>query len=780
MSSPANNSLPSVQATPSAAMNVGANKHQQRPPRSSSDQANQPGSSQRHRRGRNERPAYRGPNNRPANNKDLQDNQAPAAEVPTAPEAGTSLENPDPGIASQVGSQSSNELDASKSIGSSKHKSGQKGPRGPGTGGKYKQRHQMSQLIDGLDGLDIDLVETIAPTNRPYDSTKGRHATVSRKVNFTHFLNQHRRQRGERHYGPYNDDRNQRYSRQTYYRDCNNTHKFNKQQFLQANCQFVVLPFHDYSIHMVDPDWPVDWNCIEEVKFRQTGTTETTCPICLDPPVSAKITRCGHIYCWTCMLHYLSLCDEKDRQCPICFEPILESDLRSVVSCLYSNHAVDEEITMRLMFRRKGCVEIEPYSRSDHMHNPIDVVRAENYGSQANLLIVSPSTVIKQVARREEAELLFKLETDRDEPEVCFVEQALVKLKKRIERLEQLALEAPEMSENLPKPAHPPEPSTSQREEKSFLFYQSADGQHIYLNPFSTKILCHEYGGLEDCPLEIRAKVLQMDWISMSETWRKRFKYLEHLPLTCEFRLIEIDFETSGLVSKDTFASYENQIKTRANERAFRRTEEMKRDKIIQIEQNRKIYGIQPTLTIELDNEEQFPSVCEDARIGPATAQNQVEGSEGAGNSGLTATADSEEVSEADTFPSGATLSFKEIQERQEAAEAAKSGCPRVKPSKWANSKAVSAKNAPPSSFAKLLEDAKSSSKQWTRTTAPTAPKQVVSQSGSTQQRQQMASGAPVDPDDDGCEELRAPPCRFTIGDLLASERTGKKSRKNG
>lgn len=52
------------------------------------------------------------------------------------------------------------------------------------------------------------------------------------------------------------------------------------------------------------------------------------CPICLGAPVAAKITKCGHIYCWACMLHYLALSDLSSRPCPICYEPVAGNDLK--------------------------------------------------------------------------------------------------------------------------------------------------------------------------------------------------------------------------------------------------------------------------------------------------------------------------------------------------------------------------------------------------------------------------------------------------------------------
>lgn len=700
----------------------------------------------------------------------------------------------------------------------------QKSAHSRGGRGKYRQRQQTNQIIDSLDGLDIDLVESIASTSsidKPMTSGKSRHVTNNRKVNLTHLLNYDRRQRGDRHRNLSYTDNNSAGSfprNSLHYRDFG-AHKFSKQQFLQANCQFVVLDGHDYTVHKVDPDWPVDWDCIEEVKFRQIASTETTCPICLEPPVAAKITRCGHIYCWTCMLHYLSLSDENCRQCPICFEPVYRGDLRSVVSQSFTNHAVGEEIIMKLMVRRKGCVEVEPYWREFMQRSNIEMgmnesdnfESKEHYCSQANLVIVDPLTVIAKIAQREKDELMMKLELDRDEPEVCFIEQAMDRLNKRIERLHRMATDesrirgqathsqgAESMQTNADSPS------------KNYLFYQSYDGQHIYLNPFSTKILCHEYRNLENCPLEIRAEILQMDWVSMSEVWRKRFKYLEHLPLTCEFRLIEVDFEKSNLVSRETYQAFEEQIKMRAKERERRRREERKREKIIQVEQNRKIYGIQPSLKINLNNIEQFPSVSDERYLGLTKLRNKDRASdenlssddenfldvqdtttstsiipEGGGpSSNCLDTYDEPTLGDMTT---GVALSFRDIQ-LEEAAKEAKSkvkGGINKQTSAWAGKRQGSAANTQ-SSFAQLLVDAKKSQKEWTRNVSSAAVSSSNAHQGSishfsSSQRPNNSAGS-----DDGGEELRAPPCEFTISDFIdmnivsgAGGKRGKGKHKN-
>lgn len=45
----------------------------------------------------------------------------------------------------------------------------------------------------------------------------------------------------------------------------------------------------DYKTHFENPDTLVDWSKIEEILLR--SHQEISCPICLYPPVSAKITK---------------------------------------------------------------------------------------------------------------------------------------------------------------------------------------------------------------------------------------------------------------------------------------------------------------------------------------------------------------------------------------------------------------------------------------------------------------------------------------------------------
>lgn len=621
----------------------------------------------------------------------------------------------------------------------------------------------------------------------------------SRKVNLTHLLNNkfERGRRSGRHKSSTLSTYSSSYGCQpnSYSRTTRNlSHKFSKQQFLQANCQFVVLSGHDYSIHKADPDWPVEWDCIEEIGFKQIASTQTICPICLEPPVAAKITHCGHIYCWTCILHYLSLSDEKCRQCPICFDFVYERDLRSVVSNLYKNYVVDDEIEMVMMVRKKGCVEIEPVNKDESSSRPenqleeVDPRQFNHYNSRANLVIVDPLTVVNKVTQRERDELLLKLAIDRDEPEVCFIEQALNRLETRVNLLHQKQQSNSSSTfNNLKNHVEDREAIT-----KTYLFYQCSDGQHIYINPFSTKILCHEYSSLENCPLKIKAKILQMDWLSMTENWRKRFRYLEHLPLTCEFRLIEIDFDRSDLISRETYELFKDQIESREQQRQLRRKEEQNRAEIIQVEQNRTIYGIQPALNINLDNIDQFPSVSDERYFGSEASRVQSRASDHETTDDddtqhkdmserpinldhLKSTEDTptDPLLVCDKSPvvsSQLAMSFKDIQIQEEALASQARKPSSSSNSAWPKARASSSNQ---SSFAQLLVDAKTSPKEWTRATSSTT-KQRVPIGIENPSSQVVKSESEVCDD----EELRAPPFEINICDFIGLSSSTRKRGK--
>ncbi|XP_027133208.1 E3 ubiquitin-protein ligase RNF10 [Larimichthys crocea] len=205
---------------------------------------------------------------------------------------------------------------------------------------------------------------------------------------------------------------------------------FNKELFLQANCQFVVTDDQDYKAHFTDPDTLVNWDCVQQVRIYSHEVP--SCPICLYPPLAARITRCGHIFCWPCMLHYLSLSDKSWSKCPICYEAVHTADLKSVVAMETRQYVAGDVITMRLMRREKGSLVAMPSSQWVKVEEPVRFGDA-CLSPYSKLLLTSPAQVLSLVSE-EKAVLQAQLSQEED-AQGCFIQSALCLLQEREEAL---------------------------------------------------------------------------------------------------------------------------------------------------------------------------------------------------------------------------------------------------------------------------------------------------------------------------------------------------------
>ncbi|XP_059359303.1 RING finger protein 10 [Carassius carassius] len=445
---------------------------------------------------------------------------------------------------------------------------------------------------------------------------------------------------------------------------------FNKELFLQANCQFVVIDYQDYQAHFTDPDTLVDWDCVQQVRIYSHEVP--SCPICLYPPVAAHITRCGHIYCWPCMLHYLSLSEKSWSKCPICYEAVHSADLKSVVAMETRQYVTGNVITMRLMRREKGSLVALPSCQWVKVEEPIHFGDG-HLCAYSKLLLASQEQVLGLLAE-ERVALQTQLSQEKDDPQACFIQSALLQLQEREERLlkegcknagsvdwadmrklslsehsspevtvvknltnskpvlqyasafddelqksheepveEMAAPSAPEVAEEMPERAVEDKlleatPQTSQAAHHGpyYYFYQAEDGQQMFLHPVNVRCLLREYGSLENSPQSITATVVEIDGQTVTEDIRRRHRYLSHLPLTCEFSLCELKLEPP-ILSKETMDSFADDLEKRKRLRQKKARDEKRREKRIEIEENRK-HGKYPEVHIGLENLQHFPA----------------------------------------------------------------------------------------------------------------------------------------------------------------------------
>uniref|UniRef100_A0A673CL58 E3 ubiquitin-protein ligase RNF10 n=1 Tax=Sphaeramia orbicularis TaxID=375764 RepID=A0A673CL58_9TELE len=351
---------------------------------------------------------------------------------------------------------------------------------------------------------------------------------------------------------------------------------FNKELFLQANCQFVVADDQDYKAHFTDPDTLVNWDCVQQVRIYSHEVP--SCPICLFPPVAAHITRCGHIFCWPCMLHYLSLSDKTWSKCPICYEAVHTADLKSVVAMETRQYAVGDVITMHLMRREKGALVAMPLSKWVKVEEPVRFGDA-HLSPYSKLLLISPAQTLEMLA---EEKAVLKAQYNMSSAWSLMVHELLY----LVSCILRLALFSLPWSPICLPPA--------------------ADCQHMFLHSLNVRCLTREYGSFETCPDTITATVVEIVGHTVTEEIRRRHRYLEHLPLTCEFSICELALQPP-LLSKETLDSFAGDLDIRKRLRQKKARDEKRRERRIEIEERKK-QGKYPEVHIGLENLQHFPA----------------------------------------------------------------------------------------------------------------------------------------------------------------------------
>ncbi|KAF9348542.1 hypothetical protein BGX34_002423, partial [Mortierella sp. NVP85] len=160
---------------------------------------------------------------------------------------------------------------------------------------------------------------------------------------------------------------------------------FDKDKFINANFRFLMNPRRDYEVFTMDADVRVEWDDIEQVLI----SVPQSCPICLQPPVAARITKCGHVYCLPCILHYLTLSESNKawRKCPICWDAIYEKDLKSVRS-VHEGHDIydqgEKEIAKQIASKQEVILEMRLIQRA--VNSTIALPRSSTFPLNAKVL----------------------------------------------------------------------------------------------------------------------------------------------------------------------------------------------------------------------------------------------------------------------------------------------------------------------------------------------------------------------------------------------------------
>ena len=326
----------------------------------------------------------------------------------------------------------------------------------------------------------------------------------------------------------------------------------------------------EYQKYLRDRERPVDWDDVFSLECFVED--QDCCPICLMPYCVPRAAKCGHIFCFSCIMYYIHQYEDDWTKCPMCGEPFDLQSLRPV-RLLSSTPAIaaNGQCTMELVLRQLHVVNgfsaklPDVHEHLRHPFPPADSPPAVT--AFCHLLGYSPSYEL--ACLEHDIEELDRSVTGMNEVGEVLLLGASQVIKEDLQRRLQVIRDIVARYPPLPSPESAPVP------ESELLFYYGCP-THLtyYLHFFTQKCLRSQYHGYRDYPTEITSTVLHVDDTLLNET--AQGAALEHLPPLSTMHAVELDVRPllRGRLSESLWSEVKQRAAARRRtERANKREE---------------------------------------------------------------------------------------------------------------------------------------------------------------------------------------------------------------
>lgn len=369
----------------------------------------------------------------------------------------------------------------------------------------------------------------------------------------------------------------------------------------------------EYQKYLHDRDRQVDWDDVFSLECFVED--QDCCPICLMPYCVPRAAKCGHIFCFSCIMYYIHQHEDDWAKCPMCGESFDLQSLRPV-RLLSSTPpiAANGQCTMELVLRQPHVVNgfsaklPDVHERLRHPFPPADSPPAVT--AFCHLLGYSPRYELACL-EHDLAELDRSVTGMNEVGEVLLLGASQVirdDLQRRLQLVRDMAPRFSSLASVMDSVMDPVMDSvmdstesfvvasietsaktsnqssinssitssiTSPLPESQLLFYYGCP-THLtyYLHPFTQKCLRSQYHSCRDYPTQISSTVLHVDDTVLDET--AQGAALEHLPPLSTLHAVELDVRP--LLRGRLSDSLWNEVKQRAAarrraERASKREE---------------------------------------------------------------------------------------------------------------------------------------------------------------------------------------------------------------
>ncbi|KAH3668580.1 hypothetical protein OGAPHI_002334 [Ogataea philodendri] len=369
-------------------------------------------------------------------------------------------------------------------------------------------------------------------------------------------------------------------------------------KYVNVNYRFIVDCRGDYRPQILDPNLPLDDSSILRVLVNKN---DHQCPICLgDEFVAPRMTRCGHIFCYPCLLRLFAAFSTEDDyrgrvKCPLCSDDIKEKhDLLPVlitnIDERFEKPAVGQQVELELMYRPASRVFAQPFKfylencefdgdipwipRSSTVENFLHDSRYVKYSR-----IVQSGPEFASRCFEDELQTLAVHQSQDAElfgDSIHHYELAAIRIKAHKDAMNEsfavsVSTSAPESPEslNLQLDELTIRQHSFQEKEKSFFFYQTAFNSSIkyFLTNLDVQVLRSLYGDYSAFPLVLHPKLENINYEQspLTEESIGKLKYIGHLPMGTEVGFLELDW-TNQLPSipKEIYARFGKKISERS------------------------------------------------------------------------------------------------------------------------------------------------------------------------------------------------------------------------
>lgn len=329
----------------------------------------------------------------------------------------------------------------------------------------------------------------------------------------------------------------------------------------------------------------VPWETVHSVVMRTTAD-EFKCPICMEMPTAPRITECGHVYCLSCVLQYISRqkAAAAPRTCPMCHDQLTLYTLRPCVLQLVQPLQVGAQARFDLFKRqRTSCVlrrYDDPFLAAPPLpyvagRPPIDLPRYKEPSASQSRYVMSTAAYeanqryadgasISERMRELELDGAAQPLTQSDAEVERFLLEALNEVTKEPKAL------APSMVRHSPPLAPNPSAKAAVGEEDYLELYAEGEGQPFYLHMLTVKMLKHD-AKLRSTPLpdSVAGTVEEIVTMEQTEETRHIYKVFSHVPLHGTIKLCVVNVD--AMLLPETRAAFAATVQRMANERAHRR-----------------------------------------------------------------------------------------------------------------------------------------------------------------------------------------------------------------